>query len=378
MQANLRPVTKNGNMDTMAKQGKLERIQMEGFKSVRETDLELRHLNLLIGPNGAGKSNFVSFFHLMNKLVQKDLQFFLAQKGGADSFLHFGRKHTDFIRIRLSFKTGDYVCTLAPDQAGGLIFREEYCERISDGIRKKQALADAGSRESELSDKSGVSSLAGELTGYLSDWHVCHFHDTGDTSKVRQFCTIYDNEYLRPQAENLAAFLFSMRDTPEYQRIVQTVQRVLPFFQNFVLKPDKTDPDRIRLRWKHRGTDDYFDANAFSDGSLRFICLTTLLLQPVPPPMILLDEPELGLHPYATELLAGMMRSAAHKSQIIASTQSVTLANQFEWQDLIIVEQPDNESRLLRLEEKQIEAWMHDYRMGDIWEKNLIGGTPLC
>jgi len=342
--------------------------------------LELRHLNLLIGPNGAGKSNFVSFFHLMNKLVRKDLQFFLAQQGGADRFLHFGRKHTDFIKIHLSFKTGDYVCTLAPDQAERLLFREEYCERVSDseGIGKKQELAGAGSRESGLPDKSGVSSVACNLTGYLSDWHVCHFHDTGDTSKVRQSCTVHDNEYLRPQAQNLAAFLFSIQDTPEYRRIIQTVQRVFPFFQNFVLKPDKTDPDRIRLRWKHRGTDDYFDANAFSDGSLRFVCLTVLLLQPTLPTMILLDEPELGLHPYAMELLAGMMRSASHKTQIIAFTQSVTLANQFEWQDLIIVEQPDNESQFLRLEEKEIEAWVHDYRIGDIWEKNLIGGTPLC
>lgn len=289
----------------MTEQVKLERIQIEGFKSVREMDLELRHLNLLIGPNGAGKSNFVSFFHLMNKLVQKDLQFFLAQQGGADRFLHFGRRHTDFIKIRLSFKTCGYVCTLAPDQAERLIFREEYCERVSDSdcVGKKQELASAGSRESELSDKSGVSSVAGELTGYLSDWHVCHFHDTGDTSKVRAFCTIHDNDHLRPQAGNLAAFLFSIRDTPEYRRIVQTVQRAFPFFQDFVLKPDKTDPNRIRLRWKHRGTDDYFDANTLSDGSLRFVCLATLLLQPVLPTMILLDEPELGLHPYATELL---------------------------------------------------------------------------
>ncbi|MDM8522619.1 AAA family ATPase [Desulfococcaceae bacterium HSG8] len=316
----------------------------------------------------------------MNKLVQKDLQFFLAQQGGADRFLRFGRKHTDFIKIHLSFKTGGYICILAPDQAERLIFKEEYCEWVSDSdaIRKKQGLADAGSRESGLSDKSGVSSAAGDLTARLSDWHVCHFHDTGDTSKVRQFCTIHDNEYLRPQGENLAAFLFSIKDTPEYQGIVQTIKRVFPFFQDFILKPDKTDPNRIRLRWKHRGTDDYFDANAFSDGSLRFICLATLLLQPVLPTMILLDEPELGLHPYAAELLAGMMRSAAHKTQIIASTQSVTLANQFEWQDVIIVEQPDNESRFLRLEEKHIESWMHDYRIGDIWEKNLIGGTPLC
>jgi predicted ATPase len=159
---------------------------------------------------------------------------------------------------------------------------------------------------------------------------------------------------------------------------VQTIQRVAPFFHNFILKPEKTAPNRIRLRWKLRGTDEYFDANSFSDGTLRFICLTTLLLQPHLPTMILLDEPELGLHPYAMQLLAGMMRSVANKTQIIASSQSVTLANQFDWFDLIIVEQFDNASQFKRLEEEQIKLWLEDYRIGDLWEKNLIGGTPPC
>jgi len=364
--------------ERMADQGKLGRIWLKGFQSIRETDVELGRMNLLIGQNGAGKSNFVGFFRLLNQLVQKDLQFFLAQQGGADRFLHFGRKQTDAIRIRLSFDACDYACTLAPGQTGGVIFREEYCEWIEDRLRKRQELTPAGSKESELPDKSGLSSMTDHLIRHFSDWHVHHVHDTSDTARLRHFCTIHDNERLRPQAENLAAFLFSIHKTPEYRRIVRTVQRVAPFFQDFVLKPDKTDPDRIRLRWKHRGTDDYIDANCLSDGSLRFICLTTLLLQPDPPAMILLDEPELGLHPYAVDLLAGMMHSAAHQTQVIASSQSVTLANQFKWGELIIVEQLDHASCFRRLEQGQVEAWLDDYRMGDLWEKNLIGGTPPC
>jgi predicted ATPase len=94
--------------------------------------------------------------------------------------------------------------------------------------------------------------------------------------------------------------------------------------------------------------------------------------------MILLDEPELGLHPYAMQLLAGMMRSVADKTQIITSSQSVTFANQFEWQDLIIVEEENNATQFKLLEEEQVKTWLDDYRIGDMWEKNLIGGTPLC
>ncbi|KHD07989.1 hypothetical protein PN36_08870 [Candidatus Thiomargarita nelsonii] len=353
----------------MADIDKLDQIQLKGFKSIRQMDLELRHLNVLIGPNGVGKSNFISLFRLMNKLVQKDLQFFFAQQGGADRFLHFGRQLTDAIEIRLLFKSNGYACTLVPDQIGGLIFKNEW---VVDQIGDLKELDNRGDKESALS------SDPSHVAAYLSDWQVYHFHDTSETAKVKQSGAIYDNERLRPQAENLAAFLFSIQDTEQYQRIVQTIQRVAPFFQDFILKPEKNAPNTIRLRWKHRGTDDYFDANAFSDGTLRFICLTTLLLQPVLPFMILLDEPELGLHPYAMQLLAGMMRSVAHKTQIIASSQSVTLANQFEWQDLIIVEQSENASRFRRLNEKQVKVWLDDYRIGDLWEKNLIGGTPLC
>ena len=264
--------------------------------------------------------------------------------------------------------------TLVPDQIGGVIFKTE---GIVDKIGNLKELANRGDKESAL--PSSTDSIASQVATYLSDWQVYHFHDTSDTTKVKQSCNIHDNERLRPQAENLAAFLFSIQDTEKYQVIVQTIQRVAPFFQNFILKPEKNNPERIRLRWKHSGSDDYFDANAFSDGTLRFICLTTLLLQPVLPDLILLDEPELGLHPYAMQLLAGMMRSVAHKkTQIIASSQSVTLANQFEWQDLIIVEQPENASQFRRLNEKHIKVWLDNYRIGDLWEKNLIGGTPLC
>ncbi len=356
---------------------KLNRIQLNGFKSISKIDLALRHLNLLIGPNGAGKSNFIDFFRLMNQLVQKDLQFFLARKGGSERFLHFGHQITDVIEIALWFESNRYVCALVPDQTEKLIFQQEYCQGPSEqGDEPPHKLANRGDKESTLPDQ--LMEPATQIASYLSDWQVYHFQDTSDTAKVKQSGQLHDNERLRPQAENLAAFLFSIQNSAQYQKIVQTIQRVAPFFQDFILKPEKTDSNRIRLRWKQRGTDAYFDAHAFSDGTLRFICLTTLLLQPHLPTMILLDEPELGLHPYAMQLLAGMMRSVTSQTQIIASSQSVTLANQFEWFDLIIVEQVDNASQFKRLTAEQVKIWLEEYRIGDLWEKNLIGGTPPC
>lgn len=221
-----------------------------------------------------------------------------------------------------------------------------------------------------------TSSIASFVAEYMESWNVYHFHDTGETAYVKKTAQLADNDYLRADAGNLAAFLTSIRNSLQYQSIVSMIQRVAPFFQDFVLEPERNNPETIRLRWKHRGTEAYFDASDLSDGTLRFICLSTLLLQPDLPRTIILDEPELGLHPYALQLLAGLLRSAASRTQVIASTQSVTLANQLTPADVIVVDRVDEASQFRRLSDMNLEAWLGEYAIGDLWEKNLIGGVP--
>ncbi len=367
----------------MSGPGALEKIELSGFKSIKKLDLEMRDLNILIGPNGSGKSNFINFFQFMYKIVQKDLQFYVSSKGGADPFLHFGKKETPEIKIKLYFPPNSYEAILSATQDDSLIFKQEKCwfhgdQKINYIDRTDlHELAAPGSKESGL-PLPGTFRAPNHVARYLMDWKVYHFHDTSETAKVKGQNSIHDNQQFSSQGENLAAFLFSIQDKPAYTKIIETIQRMAPFFHSFILHPEKNAPDSIRLRWKHKGSDAYFDAHSLSDGTLRFICLTTLLLQPKLPTMILLDEPELGLHPYAIQLLGGMLKSAAsnQKTQIIASTQSVTLANQLDWQDLIIVEQIDNASRFSRLTEENVKSWLDDYKIGDMWEKNLIGGTP--
>lgn len=242
--------------------------------------------------------------------------------------------------------------------------------------RGGDGLARPGARESGLPDEPNVRTASGHVADYLRDWKVYHFHDTSESAKVKQPGRIRETDALLPQAENLAAFLRSIRKTQSYKLIVQTVQRVAPFFQEFVLEPQSDNSQAIRLRWRHRGSEDTFDASDFSDGTLRFICLTTLLLQPNLPTIILLDEPELGLHPYALQILAGMMRTASSRTQIVASTQSVTLANQFSWDDLIVVDRVADASSFRRLAAEELEQWLDNYTMGELWEKNILGGTP--
>jgi predicted ATPase len=163
-----------------------------------------------------------------------------------------------------------------------------------------------------------------------------------------------------------------------YRNIVETIRLVAPFFDDFVLRPSPLNPDKIRLEWREKGSDAYFNAHALSDGTLRFISLATLLLQPPDqlPTTILLDEPELGLHPYAINVLGGLLRSTALDTQIIVSTQSVTLVNQFDPEDLVIVERENGASIFRRPDETEIEGWLEGYSLGELWEKNVLGGRP--
>lgn len=364
----------------MTESGGISRVELSGYKSIRHLDLELKPLNVLIGPNGAGKSNFISFFTFLNRILTQSLQLYVSRKGTAEAFLHFGSRETAQIKAHLIFSQNGYRIKLVPTDDGQLVFEEEEVEFFGHGSGKKpyyESQEPPSLFESRLKEKErGVASY---VKDHLERFQVYHFHDTSDTASVKKVCNVHDDTRLRPQGENLAAFLYSIEGTPEYEMIVKTIRRVAPFFHDFILVPDKNNRDQIRLRWKHKGSREYFDANGLSDGTLRFICLATLLLQPLQPnqpEVILLDEPELGLHPYALQILAGMLRSASARAQIITSTQSVTLANQFNFGDIIVVEQKDGESLFKRLEKEDVEYWLEDYSVGDIWEKNLIGGTP--
>ena len=364
----------------------LERSVLKGYKSFREIDLSLKPVNVLIGANGSGKSNFISLFKLLNRLVEESLQVHVAQSGGADQILHYGRKTTDQVEITLWFKRDDlangYSCTLIPAEDTLLIKSEStwfhdrrrysnpYLDRSDDRLKPESGLSRwvRGSRVSRY------------VYQAMRSWRLYHFHDTSESARVRLPCDIHDNQSLHPEGANLAAYLYLLREryTDHYRTIIETVRLVAPFFGDFVLRPSPYNPEKIRLEWKERGSDTIFGPGAFSDGTLRFICLATLFLQPIAnmPATIVIDEPELGLHPYAIKLLSEMIRSVAHQVQLILSTQSVTLINQFAAQEILVVDRIDGVSVIRRLDQAEIENWLDDYSLGDLWEKNVLGGRP--
>jgi predicted ATPase len=362
----------------------IDKLTIEGFKSIRKMeDFELRPLNVLIGTNGAGKSNFISFFYLLHELIERRLQIAVSTGGGADVFLHKGPKITQRIAAKFQFDRNGYEFELVPTVDNRLVFSDEAVLFKGDfGLSRRQL--GSGHFEAELinwKNEPGRTTEHGVphyVYNAVSNWVVYHFHDTSPTAGVRRQGPLHDNETLRPDASNLAAFLFRIQDTDpvNYARIRDTVRLAAPFFDDFKLRPVPRNPELIQLEWLQRDSDNLFRASQLSDGTLRFICLATALLQPSLPPTALFDEPELGLHPYALTLLANLFQQAARKNQLIVSTQSAPLLSEFAPEDVIVVERFGGESTFVRLESEQLSEWLKEYTLGELWQKNVLGGRP--
>ena len=361
----------------------LDYITVKGFKSIASIEeLKPGPIKVLIGPNGSGKSNFIGVFSFLNAIREGRLQDYVIRAGGADKVLHFGSRFTTQLNIRISFMNGvnQYEITLEPNGTDELFPQAEtvyywnkaYPRPYEEGIGR-------GGREAGISRQ-----ISGGVASYvrlhLDSWRLYHFHDTSDQSPMKKTADVNDNRHLRPDGSNLSAFLHLLREIhpDSYRTIVGTVRKVAPFFEDFELRPLLLNPDKIMLEWRHAGTDAYFDASSLSDGTLRFMALATLFLQPrmYRPSVILVDEPELGMHPYAITMLAALMKEASTESQVIVSTQSSLLLDHFEPEEVMVAERVDGATQLHPLESSNLESWLEDYSLGQLWEKNELGGRP--
>ena len=359
----------------------LEKLTIRNFKSIREQTLALGKLNVFIGGNGAGKSNLIQSFRLLQSIAQGSLASYSLARG-VDSLLRLGRKTSRFIGFQIEFGeeslSNGYSVTLHPNDQGALVVGQEiayFHDRARDS-KPMMEIINHGSAESVLGlSKTGVASY---VKHDLETYRIYHFHDTSETAGVKDSCDLEDNRVLRPQAENLAAFLFWMqqKQPDHFANVQDTLRQIAPFFEEFRLAPSRLNEGKIRLEWKENGSDAYFNAASLSDGTLRFLCLATLLLQPELPAVVLLDEPELGLHPAAVALLADLLAAAAVRTQVIVATQSVTLVNQFDQEAVWTVDREDHQSVFRHLSDSDLSAWLDGYALGELWEKNVLGARP--
>lgn len=348
----------------------LDNIKITGYKSIKDLNLDLKPINILIGSNGVGKTNFISFFKLVNNIYEQRLQNYTMQNR-ADGLLYYGIKRTKEITGYLSFSSNAYSFTLQPRDNGSMFIAQE------DSWYEGSAYGYVNVDESCI--KNSTTYRDTWLRGYLQSYKIYHFHDTSKGAPLRSATDVNDNRILKEDGGNLPAYLYLLQQKypKTLRRIELVVQSVMPYFERFDLAPQELD-NKIELVWNDiENSDKYFAANDLSDGSIRFIALATLLLQPALPSVIIIDEPELGLHPVAITKLAGMIKSAAARGcQMIISTQSVNLISQFDADNIITVDRKEGQSVFNRLDKDALESWLENYSIGELWTKSVINGQP--
>lgn len=385
---------------------RLNSLQLSGFKSIASTGqhLDFGDVTVLLGANGCGKSNLISFFKMLNHIVQDNLPTYVGKQGGTDALLFYGSAITDKIDFTLKFSQCQaeaaapllaYQASLEFGMPDRLFFGYERIiesDKASEfeGVKQiKSEVKSSGNHsvfylKDQVTPKFGHLEIWTQLEKIILGIHTYQFHDTSDTAKIKRNSFKDDAHFLREDAANLAAFLRVMKETPSkkayYQRIVRHIQHVMPQFGDFDLQLLADNNNYVRLNWREKGGDYLFGAHQISDGSLRFMALATLLLQPPDtlPSVIVLDEPELGLHPAAIAELAAMIRTASRHSQLIIATQSTRLVDEFGCDNLVIVERDEAQkcSVFKRLEQEKLAEWLKNYSLSELWEKNVLGGRP--
>jgi len=363
----------------------LTRLTLRGYKTIRElSPFEPGIITVLIGPNGAGKTNFISFFRMLSWTLAApgNLQTYVAEQGGASRLLHDGPARTREIEAVLTFHTdagaNEYGFRLFHVGGDALVFAHEWYKFERVGLERPVTELGGGHREPKLiTEAEGGNPTARFILSTLRRMIVHQFHNTSATSRMRNKWSANDSRWLKEDAANLAPFLYRLQQSEPkyYQRILETIRLILPFFADFEFQPEYGS---LLLRWRERGSDQVFDASQAGDGMLRTMALVSLLQQPERdlPNVLILDEPELGLHPYAIEVLAALLQSAAEHTQVVVATQSVSLVDRFQPHDIVIVERAGRESTFRRLDDSELAEWREQYTLSELWEKNVLGGRP--
>ncbi len=373
----------------------LTRIELEGFRSIASMDLTLGRTTVLIGPNGAGKSNLLTFLRMVPRLRTQSLRTFVGFAGGANALLHHGAKRTPVLRFRIEATDGNgndtaYAATLGAAAGDALIFLDERVEARdtrSGPLFTGRSLG-AGHVESQLEPSAKNTGLwpASAVRAWVMRMNFFHFHDTSTSAPLRNHGVQAESDYLRWDGRNLAPYLYRLAtsgaeaDAAAFRRITSLVQRIAPFVKTLepaLVAPAQGEASAVKLDWTDVN-DSRFGVHQFSDGTLRAIALFTALAQPVAnlPAFIAIDEPELGLHPAALALFAGLVRSVSPYSQVVLSTQSPALLDEFAPEEVVVAEAPMGRSQFSHLEPAALASWLEDYSLAEIWSKNLVGGRP--
>ena len=370
---------------------RIESVRIRGFRSLKDVELrDLPDAQVLIGANGSGKSNFIRFFDMLSWMLKsRQLGEFVERQGGADDQLYRGNRFTPRmeaeVRLRTDSGLNDYRFALAYGSPDRFYFSSEEFRFSRESLygEARWTSLEGGHREAKIveaaqSHISGIDqTTASVIVKLLRNCTVYQFHDTSAGASIKRVWDVQDNYRLRSDGGNLAAILYYLEqhEIKRYELICRHIGRILPVFDRFSIDERF---GKVQLRWKAKHTGRSFGAHLTSDGSLRFMALATLLNLPheLMPDVILLDEPELGLHPAAITLVADMIRVLSEQRQVILATQSPLLVDCFELDEMLVLELHDDATVFRQLDSDQYTQWLDDFTTGELWQQNLLGGRP--
>jgi len=400
-------------------------IRIEGFRSFKKVELNMPRLAVLIGPNGGGKSNLLDLLMLMAEAGRGELAVGVNKRGGFRN-IAFGFDSSHEVRVEFRFREvlGQVSQTLtlphseAPEkkaldirfrvglQGLGVNFRvwEEQLRvespdepSLSLGIVNRDAAGtvfrwssgpDPQIEERKLVDDIELAIFqVRDRNKYTAPWAVLRelqggvFYrdiDVGPESQVRQSALVRPGILLLPNGSNLSSALYSIQqEYPDvWGEILEILKTAYPGFAKITVPAGGGD-GKVHLRWFEEPYEkEGVTANLLSDGTLKFLCLIAILMSPDPPPLICIDEPELGLHPDWIKLVAEMMQSAAARTQLIVATHSPQIVAGLDPEQVIVTEKIDGETNLTRLERRDLDKWLKEFNLSDLWLAGHFGGRP--
>ena len=377
----------------MTVNGGISHIKLSGYKSIKSADVDFNNLNVFIGANGSGKSNFMSFFQMLEFYLSsiEGLSEFVGRNGGANLLMHYGTSTTKSIEAELTFTTSSgetiYYVELGFAVGDKLYFKDEKVSFLSNERQQKPepislGAGNAFSRLLQISDddadfKRDITTIR-TIRNIMRKWSFFQFHNTGKEAYIRGASHLNDGGYLRSDAGNLAAILYKLQDQhpSAYYSIMSYMKQIAPFIEMLEIKEDYGS-DYVRIKWSENANTNYMlDVSQMSDGTLRALALVTLLNHPDKPPLICIDEPELGLHPEAIRIIGDLIKIASEDTQIVLSTQSTKLIDCFDPEDIVVVSRDKTGTFFERLDYEKYKHWFDEYSISETWDTNIFGGCP--
>jgi len=372
----------------------ISELHIQGYKRLRDVKLPLRELTVLIGPNASGKTSVLQVLHLLARAAGRDLGDALRDLGGIDRIVSRGAGATD-LTVTCSLTThdgrraGEYdVCVQG--LGGGLhvvagerlsLPEGQVLFLVSDGAVHTEFPASAhyptppDPQQTLLSQVSPANAPEDAHRRSFRDVALFRPFDVGPGAPVWRSQQVRPASVPGPNAEDLLAAVQTLRSrSPDMFETYEAALRAgFPAYQALDLEP--VGAGQVALTWRERGQTYY--AHELSEGTLRFLWLCAILHSSDPPRMVLIDEPEVSLHPELLKILSGLLDDASHRTQLLVATQSPELVSWLKPEQVVVLDlDEEGWTKATPATDLDLDEWLRRYTLGELWVRGDLGGRP--